>query len=347
MPLSKSISPDPAAMQRIDEVFNSRMDRLRLRHLRLLDLVAQTGSLSGAAASLGMSQPGATKMLQELEQSFACTLIERSAKGGALTLAGRHVLDRMRIALHAISTARSAVETQIEKPLIRLGIIPLVGIHALSQVIAGLQSDNLLPRLQIQLGNVEGLLQALGAGHVDCVVGFLDETTPLSNIPKFKMRPLWQETLVVVASHSHPLAAEEKVPLKAARDSDWILMPKSSSNRRAVERLFLSAGMAPPTPQIETESFHIGLSLVAGSQMLSAVPQSAFQQYQSQVCKLAMEVDFPSTNLVFLTLADGPILPTVELISDRFQAYVEAVRSNISEIERSSIKQQPHSLTNS
>jgi DNA-binding transcriptional LysR family regulator len=275
-------------------------------------------------------------MLQELEQSFACTLIERSAKGGALTPAGRHVLDRLRIALYSIRTARSAVELQKEKPLIRLGIIPLVGIHALSQVVAGLQSDNLLPRLQIQLGTVEGLLQALSAGHVDCVVGFLDESTPLSNIPKFKMTPLWQETLVVVASNSHPLAARKKVSLKTARDSDWILMPKSSSNRRAVERLFLSAGLAPPVPQIETESFHIGLSMVADSQMLAAAPQSAFQQYRSQVCMLAMEVAFPSTNLVFVTLADGPALPAVDLISDRFQAYAETVRSNISKMARSS-----------
>ncbi len=329
MPISKSTSPDPSATQRIDEVFNNRMDRLRLRHLRLLDLVASTGSLSGAAEALGISQPGATKMLQEFEQSFACTLIERSAKGGALTSAGRHVLDRMRIALHAIRSARSAVESQKEKPLIRLGIIPLVGIHALSQVVAGLQSDSVLPRLQIQLGTVEGLLQALSAGHVDCVVGFLDETTSLSNIPKFKMTPLWQETLVVVASNSHPLATRKKVALKTARDSDWVLMPKSSSNRRALERLFLSAGLAPPVPQIETESFHIGLSIVASSQMLAAAPQSAYQQYQSQVCKLSMEVAYPSTHLVFVTLADGPELPAVDLISDRFQAYAETIRANI------------------
>jgi DNA-binding transcriptional LysR family regulator len=179
---------------------------------------------------------------------------------------------------------------------------------------------------------VEGLLQALSAGRVDCVVGFLDETTPLSNILKFKITPLWQETLVVVASNSHPLATCKKVSLKTACDSDWVLMPKSSSNRRAVERLFLSAGLAPPAPQIETESFHIGLSIVAGSQMLAAVPQSAFQQYRSQVCMLPMEVAFPFTNLVFVTLTDGPDLPSVNLISDRFQAYAETVGSTISKM---------------
>lgn len=317
---ARSESP---AVQLIDDVFNSRMDRLRLRHFRLLDLVARTGSLSGAAEAIGMSQPGATKMLQELEQSFGCMLIERSAKGGELTEAGGHALERMRIALHSLRTARSAVDSNKDRPLIRLGIIPIVGIQALSHVVGGLQSENNLPRLQIQLGTVEGLLQALSEGHVDCVVGFLDESTPLSNIPKFKVTPLWQETMVVVASNQHPLAQRKKVPLKVARESDWVMMPKPSSNRRAVERLFLGAGLAPPVPLIETESFHIALSVVAGSQMLAAAPQSAYQQYRSQVCLLPMERDFSSTSLVFVTLADGPALRSVELISERFQAYAE------------------------
>lgn len=334
MPTTGTERSENAVAHSMDEVFNNRMDRLRLRHFRLLDLVARTGSLSGAAGAIGMSQPGATKMLQELEHTFGCMLIERSAKGGELTEAGRHVLDRMRIALHSLRTARSAVDSHKEKPLIRLGIIPIVGIQALSHVVGGLQSDGKLPRLQIQLGTVEGLLQALSEGHVDCVVGFLDESTALSNIPKFKMTPLWQETLVVVASNQHPFASLKKVPLHIARDSDWVMMPKTSSNRRAVDRLFLSAGMAPPVPHIETESFHIALSIVAGSRALAAAPQSAYIQYQSQVCMLPMENALPSTSLVFVTLADGPQLPAVELISHRFQAYAETIRANTPKASR-------------
>lgn len=303
------------------------MDRLRLRHLRLLDWVARTGSLSAAADAIGMSQPGATKMLQELELSFGCVLIERSARGGALTEAGKHALDRMRIALHALRTARHAVASDQPTPLVRLGMIPIVGIHALSQVVGDLQSDGQLPRLQILLGTVEGLLQSLSEGQVDCVVGFLDESAPLGNMSQFSMTPLWQETLVVVASNKHPLATRPEVSLQRALGNDWVLMPKSSSNRRAVDRLFLGAGLAPPVPHIETESFHIGLSLVGGSQMLSVVPHSAYLQYQSQVSILLMEVTFPASRLVFVTRSDGPELPAVRLVAQHFQAYAQTVPS--------------------
>jgi molybdate transport repressor ModE-like protein len=326
MPSNLALEPGSPPTQQIDEVFKSRMDRLRLRHLRLLDMVARTGSLSAASHKLDMSQPGATKMLQELEQAFGCALIERSAKGGELTEAGKHVLDRMRIALQAIRTARTSVDLRKEKPLVRLGIIPLVGIHALSEVVGAMQSGHTLPRLQIQLGTVESLIQALSEGRVDAVVSFLDETASLSHISKFQVTPLWDERLVVVASSTHPLARRKKVSLEMAMAHEWVLMPKPSSNRRAVERLFLGAGLTPPIPHIETESFHIGLSLVASSQMLSAAPQSAYQQYKPQVCVLPMEVPFPATNLVFLTLADGPALPAVKMIADRFQAYAEHIR---------------------
>ena len=66
MPKASDPEPAPHDRQRLDEVFHSRMDRLRMRHLRLLDGVARSGSLSGAADAIGMSQPGATS------SNFAC-----------------------------------------------------------------------------------------------------------------------------------------------------------------------------------------------------------------------------------------------------------------------------------
>lgn len=303
------------------------MDRLRLRHLRLLDWVARTGSLSAAAESIGMSQPGATKMLKELELAIGCLLVERSAKGGELTDAGKQVLDRLRISLHSLGTARASIESRKELPLVRLGILPLVGIQALSQVVGAMQSEKNLPRLQIEMGTVSSMLQSLNDGRVDCVVGSLDETTALSNIPRIQVTPLWQETLVMVASRNHPLASRKKVPLKLACECDWVMMPKSSSNRRAMDRMFLTAGMEPPIPHIETESFHISLSIVASSQMLTAAPKSAYLQYQSQVSVLPIQASFPSTTLVYITRSEGPMLPAVHMLSQQFQTYAETLKS--------------------
>jgi hypothetical protein len=59
---------------------------LRIRHLRFLELVAEHGSLTTAAAQLALSQPAATKMLQELESAFGVELVARTTRGAALSL---------------------------------------------------------------------------------------------------------------------------------------------------------------------------------------------------------------------------------------------------------------------
>lgn len=308
----------------LNQAFNSRMDRLRMRHLRLLDKVAQSGSLSAAADFLGMSQPGATKMLQEIEEAFECKLIERSVKGGVLTPAGTNILDRLRIALNAVGTARMAAETNKEFPLVRVGIIPLVGINALGHVIRALRADHQMLRIQIKLGTVDSLIKGLTDGQVDCVVGFLDETTTSDTIRKLDVISLWEEKLVLVACKGHALAKQKKVSLEVMRNSDWILMSKGSANRRAVEHLFLNSGLLPPTPYIETESFHIAISLLMGSDMLSAVPESAYRQYQSHISVIKTNAQFPATKLVFATLSRGPSLPSVKLLSQGFKQYAES-----------------------
>ena len=321
MPNSRLIESEQA----LDHAFNGRMDRLRMRHLRLLDRLARQGSLSAAADSLGMSQPGATKLLHELEEAFQCKLIERSVKGGVLTAAGANVLDRLRVALNAIGTARTARDSDRDTPLVRLGIIPLVGIHALSHVMADLRADQQMPRIQIKLGTVDSLIKGLMDGEVDCVVGFLDETTTSETVQKLKVITLWEEKLVLVAAKNHALARSKKVTLDKVHACDWVLMPKGSANRRAVENLFLNSGQVPPSPCIETESFQIALSLISASNMLTAVPESAFRQYQSQVSVLKTTAGFPATRLVFATLDGSHTLPPVQLLAKKFTQYAQSL----------------------
>ena len=93
-------SADKAAATR--QVAARRMDLLRVRHLKLLQLVASTGSLTAAAQELRISQPASTKLLQELERAVGCSLVDRSVRGGSLSAAGQRTLERMRIAIGAL-----------------------------------------------------------------------------------------------------------------------------------------------------------------------------------------------------------------------------------------------------
>lgn len=313
----------PTGMAPSPRAFGARMDRLRLRHLRLLDLIARDGSLSAAADALGVSQPGATKMLQDVEAAFGCVLVERTAKGGRLTAAGLNMLDRLRVALQALATARSALEVQPEMPLVRLGLLSLVGIHALSHVVGAMQAEGSLPRIQIRQDTVDGLLTGLSEGRVDCAVGVLEGMAPPGSSRRFDVRPLWDESLLIVAGKDHPLARRRQVTFEQVRDEDWVLMPTGSSNRRAVEDMFLGAGLEPPVARIETESFHIGLALASATRLLTAAPESAYRQYRAGVRVLPIPRGVATRSMVFITLADAPPLPAVAKLAHWFEHYAQ------------------------
>lgn len=68
---------------------------LNLRHLRVLNAIAECGNISGAARIAGLSQPALTQGLAKLETQFGASLFDRRPQGMALTPVGRKVVARV------------------------------------------------------------------------------------------------------------------------------------------------------------------------------------------------------------------------------------------------------------
>src|SRR2546423_15527035 len=66
---------------------------IRLQQLRSFCETARLGSLTAAAASLGLSQPTVCEQVHALERAVDAKLIERQAHGCRLTDAGRVVAE--------------------------------------------------------------------------------------------------------------------------------------------------------------------------------------------------------------------------------------------------------------
>lgn len=62
---------------------NSIMSRLHAKQLRLLIALAEKGSLLNAAEGQGLTQPGASKALKELESALGVELFLRTNRGAA------------------------------------------------------------------------------------------------------------------------------------------------------------------------------------------------------------------------------------------------------------------------
>ena len=80
-------------------------DRLRVRHLRLLEALERSENLGQAAEELGITQSAATKILQDAEELLELPLFERRQRGMAPTEIGRFVIGYARRILNDIEGA--------------------------------------------------------------------------------------------------------------------------------------------------------------------------------------------------------------------------------------------------
>ncbi|NLU83401.1 LysR family transcriptional regulator [Rhodococcus sp. HNM0569] len=68
-----------------------------VRHLRFFVALAEEEHFGRAAHRLGMTQPPLSQGIRRLETRLGLTLVERTARGGVLTAAGRELLPRARL----------------------------------------------------------------------------------------------------------------------------------------------------------------------------------------------------------------------------------------------------------
>jgi DNA-binding transcriptional LysR family regulator len=77
----------------------------RLSALRLFIRVVDTGNITGAGRSLGMSSTAASKRLQDLESDLRVRLLDRTTRSVSATEAGRHLYERVSVLLDDLDGA--------------------------------------------------------------------------------------------------------------------------------------------------------------------------------------------------------------------------------------------------
>jgi len=272
---------NPQARQAAAPRARYRLDRLRLRHLRLLELIEREGSLGAAARALGTSQPAATLLLRELETVFGVRLVERTARGGRLAEAGRRAKERLAVALASVERALEAAGASEPGPALRIGCSQAAGVSVLPAALARLEAEGGLGRIQMREGRAQELLRDLCAGELDCMIGWMDEslaaTAPLDML---RIEPLRLGRMQVVASPSHPLARKRAPVVEDLLRWGWIVPPEGSRTRAAYVRLFLNAGLAAPPVSVECAALHTMLRIVSATRLLAVAPDVAVEQYR-------------------------------------------------------------------
>ena len=302
------------------------LGHLKLRHLRLLDLLARHGTLHRAAAYLHVSQPAATGMLNDIEALFGVRLFARSRQGVALSPAGTSLLGPVRTLLNEFEALQERVEEARAggSRTLRIGAVPHVFAWLLPRLAERMaESGNIA--LQAFDGPSPTLLDLLLEGKLDCVIGRVTADWLLGDVARqIHFEPLYEDTMVFVAGASHPVLKKRRLRYSDLITESWVLPTRASTTRRAFIEAFLHNGLTPPNPKLETSSFLYNVTVAATSSMLTLTPRTGTLPYQRQgmIALLDLRVDATPMAVNLVTRTNASTDPAIAALIDTVRSVV-------------------------
>jgi DNA-binding transcriptional LysR family regulator len=195
-----------------------------LRHLRILLVVAESGSISRAATRLKIAQPGLTAQLKRIEKRLGGPVFLRRPDGVVPTDLGAHVLGRSREILDEFSDLMStamALSQSAQPP----GAVGLGGVdNPWVPVIAAILKDRLPHHEQMTYleSSSQAVLELLYAEKIGLavIIEFPDVLPPTLN--ELSVRSLGTEPVLIGMSPQHRLAHRPVIKLGDLAEDDWI-----------------------------------------------------------------------------------------------------------------------------
>ncbi|WP_449278539.1 LysR family transcriptional regulator [Leucobacter sp. GX24907] len=269
--------------------------------LRILHALATTGSLTAAAASLGLSQPAVSQRIKRVETRLAVPLIERFGRGIRLTTAGQILADHGRTVVTEIDAALAAIDDLRGE---RAGTLRLVGFPSASATIVPAIMRALseeAPQISLQYREAEPppAVEMLRDGEVDCALVFDYEGT--TELPAGSIfTPLWREEMRLVVTEDRIEA--DSVHLSEFASDHWI-----AGCEKCRGYLTTAAGEEGFEPDIiqETDNVPAMLAMAAAGGAVAMVPGLALAAAPAlPEGTAAIQLDPPRTRTIGLVSMD-------------------------------------------
>ncbi len=220
------------------------MQDLDLRHLRVICTIADSGSLSKAAVTLGISQPALTAMLRRIEQRVGGVLFARGTHGVQPTDLGQFVLGGARAVLAEMDSLAEGTAQRL-RDTSRIRVIGYSGplLMAFAQLFGN-------PEVLAE-DSTSAICQKVIEGYdFGLTIRFGSFAAP---IPKaLHAKQIIDEPAYIGLSVSDPLANSPQVLLTDLADSDWIVPPVLDDGEHLA--LFRACAEAGFTPRVKNQS---------------------------------------------------------------------------------------------
>ena len=301
--------------------------RLKLRDLRVMRAVAESGGMARAAEKLGITHPVVSKTVSDLEETLGVRLFDRSVRGVTLTAYGQALLDcsgavfdELRQGLERIEHLADATAGEL-----RLGCPDIMTAGVIPPLVEGFLGR--YPKVRLHIMHAEtalGQFNALRERRVDLLIGrlpgqFLEED--------LEAEALLDESFIAVAGSQSPWARRRRLALAELVDEPWILPPYDSVPGALIAQIFRASGVEPPRPSVATLSANLTAALVGTGKFVGLLPNSVAHFSARRLSLKTLPVELPPTQIrvSVITMRKRSLTPVAQLFVNTARELVKVL----------------------
>lgn len=223
-----------------------------IRGLRLLVVVARTGSISSAAREAGVTQQAASMRLTAMEREAGMPLLVRSGRGTHPTATGALIAEWASDVLEAADRFDASVASlrQATDETLRIAASMTIAEYLAPRWLTSLNTGDLGTRVELTAANSEAVL--LAVRDSTAVIGFIETPDVPSDLATVEFA---SDELVVVVGRAHPWARRVRgISAEELARTPLISRERGSGTRLAFERALTDAGHPPVRSVLELSS---------------------------------------------------------------------------------------------
>ena len=287
---------------------------MNLYELRTFLVVAESGSVSTAAAQLHLSQPAISRRIQNLEQTLDTLLFNRIGKRMSLTEAGRLLMPQARSLLDLWRNTEKEIRNlsqDVAGPL-HVATSHHIGLHRLAPVLAQFRDEYPDVELNLTFEDSEVTHQMVQAGNIELAVATLDP----SGGGTLKAETVWHDPLIFVDAQ----AGEATLSQLASRPC--VLPDSGTYTGRIVMERFTHLGL-PLQPIMSTNYLETIGMLVSVGLGWSVLPASM----QGELERIDV-IDIGRLGVNGLSRELGIVTNPAKVLGNAAQAFIATLRAH-------------------
>lgn len=289
---------------------------IKIAHLRTFITVAEYGNFRRAASILCRTQPAVSLSIKQLEQLLGAELFDKQ-KPGQLTAFGANFLPQAKsLYQHYQNTLNNALEiAQAQSGSVRLGVLPSIAKHFLSDIIQTFITKHPKVELQVQDDNGDNLRSKLLAGQIDIAISSIWQ-----HEPDLTHTPLCQDAVGIVGLSSNACLQEDTEITAELLQANQLIR---NGTTPLIADSSVDAFLQAPVEVSNMASLEATLSAGAG---ITTLPWLAFPRDNSHLGFKVLEDASIQRRIALLRWREAQQLPATQALEKVITAYFAGLR---------------------